>query len=95
MLTAAEPVRLTTDGTNKRDPRFIEGGASLIYCYDETTALIRMMRLKFPHGEPTPVFENAASPISEFLRNNRVQVLKPETGNAPNCFFIGIDREVL
>lgn len=56
---ATEPVRLTTDGTNKRDPSFIEGGESLIYCYDETPALIRMMRIKFPDGEPQPVFENA------------------------------------
>jgi Fe-S-cluster-containing dehydrogenase component len=35
-----------------------------------------------------------ASPISEFIRDNRVQVLKPETGNAPNCFYIGLDKEV-
>jgi Fe-S-cluster-containing dehydrogenase component len=34
------------------------------------------------------------SPISLFLRNNRVEVLKPETGNAPNVFYVGIDREV-
>jgi Fe-S-cluster-containing dehydrogenase component len=34
------------------------------------------------------------SPISQFIRNNRVQVLRPETGNAPNCFYIGIDKEV-
>ena len=34
------------------------------------------------------------SPISQFIRNNRVQVLKPETGNAPNVFYVGIDREV-
>ena len=36
-----------------------------------------------------------ASPISEFIRDNRVQVLKPEMGNAPNCFYVGIDKEVL
>lgn len=35
-----------------------------------------------------------ASPISEFIRDNRVQVLKPETGNAPTCFYIGLDKEV-
>jgi len=35
-----------------------------------------------------------ASPISQFIRNNRVQVLRPETGNAPNCFYVGIDKEV-
>jgi tetrathionate reductase subunit B len=34
------------------------------------------------------------SPINLFMRNNRVQVLKPETGNAPNVFYIGIDKEV-
>lgn len=34
------------------------------------------------------------SPISAFIRDNRVQVLKPETGNAPTCFYIGIDKEV-
>ena len=34
------------------------------------------------------------SPISLFIRNNRVQVLKPETGNAPNVYYVGIDKEV-
>jgi tetrathionate reductase subunit B len=34
------------------------------------------------------------SPISLFIRNNRVHVLKPETGNAPNVFYVGIDKEV-
>ena len=34
------------------------------------------------------------SPISEFIRNNRVNVLRPETGNAPNVFYVGIDKEV-
>ena len=35
-----------------------------------------------------------SSTVSKFIRNNRVQVLKPETGNAPNCYYIGIDKEV-
>ena len=35
------------------------------------------------------------SPISLFVRNNRVQVLRPESGNAPNVFYVGIDREVV
>lgn len=34
------------------------------------------------------------SSISQFIRNNRVHVLKPETGNAPNVFYVGIDKEV-
>ena len=38
--------------------------------------------------------KNKNSPISEFLRKNRVMVLKPESGNAPNVFYVGIDKEV-
>ncbi len=34
------------------------------------------------------------SPVSKFVRENRVQVLKRETGNAPNVFYIGTDKEV-
>jgi tetrathionate reductase subunit B len=35
------------------------------------------------------------SPISKFLRDNRVQVLKPEMGTSPNVFYIGLDKEVV
>ncbi|MCK5273100.1 MAG: 4Fe-4S dicluster domain-containing protein, partial [Alphaproteobacteria bacterium] len=38
--------------------------------------------------------DDKESPISVFLRDNRVMVLKPEQGNAPTCFYIGIDKEV-
>lgn len=34
------------------------------------------------------------SEISLFIRENRVNVLKPETGNSPMCFYKGIDKEV-
>jgi tetrathionate reductase subunit B len=34
------------------------------------------------------------SPISQFIAENRVEVLRPDTGNAPNVFYIGIDKEV-
>jgi Fe-S-cluster-containing dehydrogenase component len=34
------------------------------------------------------------SPISKFIENNRVQALKASTGNAPSCFYVGIDHEV-
>jgi tetrathionate reductase subunit B len=37
---------------------------------------------------------DADSDVSRFIRDNRVQVLKPETGNAPNVFYVGIDKEV-
>jgi tetrathionate reductase subunit B len=35
------------------------------------------------------------SPISQFIQNNRVRVLKPETGNAPNVFYVGTDKDVI
>jgi len=35
------------------------------------------------------------SPISLFIRNNHVNVLKPDMGNMPNLFYAGIDKEVL
>ena len=34
------------------------------------------------------------SPISRFLRDNRAHVLRPESGNAPNVFYVGIDKDV-
>ena len=34
------------------------------------------------------------SPISQFIQNNRVRVLRPETGNAPNVFYVGTDKDV-
>ena len=34
------------------------------------------------------------SPISLFVRNNHVQVLKPESGSSPNVFYVGLDKEV-
>jgi len=35
------------------------------------------------------------SPMSQFVRNNRTRVLKPETGNAPNVYYVGLDKDVL
>ena len=35
------------------------------------------------------------SPISQFIQNNRVRVLRPETGNAPNVFYVGTDKDVI
>jgi Fe-S-cluster-containing dehydrogenase component len=35
------------------------------------------------------------SVVSRFVRENRVQVLHPETGNAPNVFYVGLDKEVV
>ncbi len=35
-----------------------------------------------------------SSPVSEFIKNNPIQVLKPESGNAPMCFYVGLDKDV-
>jgi len=34
------------------------------------------------------------SPVSQFIRNNKVNVLQPAMGNYPNVFYKGIDKEV-
>lgn len=34
------------------------------------------------------------SPVSNFIRDNQVQVLRPESGNEPMCFYIGINKDV-
>lgn len=53
--------RLTSDGTNKRDPRFIENGKTLVFCYDEGPDLIRMMRMDMKLRKPEPVFRDAGN----------------------------------
>ena len=60
LAVAAEPVRLTSDGSLKRDPRFVDGGNSIVYCFDENPALVRMMKLSMDDRSAKPVFENAA-----------------------------------
>lgn len=57
---ASEPVQLTHDGSLKRDPRFVDGGRNVVYCYDETPALVRMMKLSLDDQVAQPVFEDAA-----------------------------------
>ncbi len=37
---------------------------------------------------------DASSPVSKFIRENPVQVLKPESGNAPMCFYVGLNEDV-
>jgi Fe-S-cluster-containing dehydrogenase component len=35
------------------------------------------------------------SPIRLFIRNNRTHVLRPESGNAPNVYYVGLDKDVV
>ena len=48
---AAEPVRLTDDGSLKRDPRFVKDGKELVYCYDEAPDLIGTQDGEVPTGD--------------------------------------------
>lgn len=60
-LTNAGVIQLTEDGTNKRDPRFIENGKTLIFCFDDGPDLIRMMRMDMKMRQPEPVFRDAGN----------------------------------
>ena len=63
---AGEPVRLTQDGSLKRDPRFVDGGHNVVYCYDETPALVRMMKL-FADAADKHHYEPAFSPNGKWI----------------------------
>ena len=59
--SAADLVQLTDDGALKRDPRFINGGAEILYCYDENPDLVRMMKMRADERKPVPIFEDAGN----------------------------------
>lgn len=61
VASATEFEQITQDGTFKRDPRFANDGESIIYCYDETPDLIRMMQFKPGESEPAPIFDDAGN----------------------------------
>ena len=56
---SAETIRLTHDGTNKRDPRYFEGGRKIMYSFDETRALLRLMVMDAEALKPEPMFNDA------------------------------------
>ena len=39
--------------------------------------------------------DDKQSPISQFIRNNRVRVLKPENGTVANVYYVGLDKDVI
>ena len=51
--------RLTTDGSNKRDPVFIDDGATLVYGVDENRDLIRLKQLDLDSLDSKPYYESA------------------------------------
>ncbi|MEK6236501.1 MAG: DPP IV N-terminal domain-containing protein, partial [Planctomycetales bacterium] len=52
---SAEEIRLTEDGSLKRDPVFIAGGSQIVFSVDESDILIRLMRLDLESGEIEPL----------------------------------------
>ena len=61
---AAEPERLTTDGTFKSDPVFVKGGSEVVFTVLESPTLTRMMRLKVGDKAATKLHPDATT--SEF-----------------------------
>jgi TolB protein len=47
---AAEPVRLTRDGTRKLAPTFVDGGAALVYAAHERPNLVALVQLDWRSG---------------------------------------------
>src|SRR5947207_748320 len=63
-LSAAEPIRLTTDGKLKYSPVFLNGGKEIVYHDLEKPELYRLQRLNIATRTVEPVHPKAAS--SEF-----------------------------
>jgi dipeptidyl aminopeptidase/acylaminoacyl peptidase len=55
VVTAAEPVRLTTDGRLKQDPVFARNGADLYYVDQPTAVQLRIVRRSMEDGTTIPV----------------------------------------
>src|SRR5262245_4148792 len=73
---AAEPVRLTQDGRLKRDPRFVGGGAEVVYSVVESPILMRLVRLNLSTLTAAPLYPQAATSQFEpsFSTDGRYQV---------------------
>ena len=56
---SAETILLTHDGTNKRDPRDFDGGRKIMYSFDETRALLRLMVMDAEELKPELMFNDA------------------------------------
>lgn len=61
LAPAADLIQLTHDGSMKRDPRYFGNGKEIVYCYDETPDLIRMMRMQSDELKPVPMFEDSGN----------------------------------
>ena len=64
LCAAAPPRQLTHDGRVKRDPRFVDGGKSLVYVVEESPILICLVRMDLASGKTDRLFPQA--PTSQF-----------------------------
>lgn len=91
---AADAVRLTEDGSLKRDPIFTSDGEAVIYTLLESPTQLRLMRLELSTGEVRPLHEDAAK--SEFepalSRDGRYLAFVQSRGNLSLALVIR-DRE--
>ncbi len=60
-MDAGEWTRVTHDGRLKRDPRFVRGGADVIYSTVESPILMRLMRHELATGKQTMLYPQAAT----------------------------------
>jgi Tol biopolymer transport system component len=76
---AAEPVRLTRDGTRKLAPTFVDGGAALVYAAHERPNLVALVQLDWQSGSRHRVlpkvvnhqFDPTFSPDGHYLAYSR------------------------
>lgn len=82
-LTAAEPVRLTTDGRLKQDLVFPPGGEFLVFTEYESPTLMSLMRLKLADGSIERLHPKAATNEFElaFSRDGRYEVFVQNRAN--------------
>jgi TolB protein len=88
-LLAAQ-TQLTKDGFNKRDPVFIDGGATLVYGVDENRDLIRLWQVDLETLESKPFYESANRHHVEaaFSKDGRYVSYTECTGNLTAHFVI-------
>jgi len=93
--SSAASVQLTTDGSLKRDPVFINDGTEVVYCVDEGPDLIRMMKVSLGDSKSVNYFEGANKHQIEpaFSRNGRYIAFTECTGNLTARFVIRDQQE--
>lgn len=93
--SAAEPVRLTSNGRLKRDPQFINDGKQLIYVEQENPILLRLMRMNLSDRGIEPLHKDAGTSELEpdFSTDGRFYAFVQGRGNLSLALVIKDLRE--